>query len=619
MRKFIGLILSVILFSSILPIFADEGYFEDDYRRELYSEPIVCIFQPDDARVDKQKWKIWISDMKPALETWRSILSSSSYSGGNWEITLVDIPLDKQDRVNYSACDIKVHFTPTSYPEHPEWLGWYTYGTGEIKLVYTKSEICKTVLNSKYHIYEYGYCQTDLLERSKRMASVLQHEFGHALGLSHYVSDNSALIQQWYDNDGIGAPSIMTVQPPNEELKKITSIDVNLVREIYGYQGFGKKTNNPSVFFEPIIEPKHEPEVSGIQNIQVKPYQTTSTKITGYIPEELYSRGTPVEFEITKPDGTKESSATMVSSHQYFEYPMVFGSSSLTGTYEILVIYKGEFVQKNVINISKSTTTNNNQNSVLSNVNGASGKYLEKISITSDDNKYQVKSFFGKTSSVSSIRVTAENECPMKKQVFQKDFIFRSGTEVSFSFFQLSSGKPYTCSIHFSITDFDGHELDSIKVDYDLQTTAKQSTQTTKSQPIQTTKSTVQKNIENNQKESAFELKNNIHKKLDELRDKFSSARKTLESMSVESSVSKEKINQARTLLRLNWEMSEFEERVQRGDRQMDFNEFANAKTWYTNNEKSIQESENILKQISTLIEEVQKVEQKTCFLFWCW
>ena len=44
-----------------------------------------------------------------------------------------------------------------------------------------------------------------------------------------------------------------------------------------------------------------------------------------------------------------------------------------------------------------------------------------------------------------------------------------------------------------------------------------------------------------------------------------------------------------------------------------------NDHTLSTNNEKSIQESESVLKQISTLIEEAQKAEQKTCFLFWCW
>jgi len=124
----------------------------------------------------------------------------------------------------------------------------------------------------------------------------------------------------------------------------------------------------------------------------------------------------------------------------------------------------------------------------------------------------------------------------------------------------------------------------------------------------------------NDEKESAFELKNNIHKKLDELKNRFSIARTSLESVSVESSDAKEKINQARILLRVNWEMNDdFEERVQRGDRQMNFNEYANAKTWYANNEKSIQESESVLKQISTLIEEAQKADQKTCFLFWCW
>jgi hypothetical protein len=456
--------------------FGDEGYFEDNYNRELKHEPTVCFFQPDDSRVDEKKWKIWMSDMKPAIETWRSILGSSS-PDGYWGITIVDIPLDKQDMVNDQACDIKVYFTKTSLQNSPQALGWYS-GFGNITILYTQSQICKTVLDSKYHIYQYGYCQTNLLERSKRMASVLQHEIGHAIGLSHYVSDNYELMQQWYDGDKGGFPSIMTFQPPNEELKKITPLDVNLVLKIYGSQGFGKKTNTSPVFNEPIIEPKQEPNVSDIQNIQVKPYQTTSTKITGYIPEKFYTRGTPVEFQVTKPDGTKESFATMVSSHQYFEYPMIFGSSSITGTYDILVIYKGEFIQKSAINISKSTS-NTGQNLKTPNTYHTSGKYLERISITSDNNEYHVKSYLGKSSSPTlPIRITAENECPMKKQVFQNDFLFRTGDEVSFSFYQTNQGKPSKCTVYFSITDFNGNVLDSIKTSYELQPTNKKNPST---------------------------------------------------------------------------------------------------------------------------------------------
>lgn len=481
-KIFWSLVFSTILLTSgiagsIQPVSAsEEGYFENNYGKQISRPPTVCIFQPDDPRISEQRWDIWYSDMIPAIDTWKSVLQQSG--SGNWDITTVEIPLNKVDLLNYEKCDILVNFVEKPDTSYENYFGRAFIGTGIIEIVYSNSYSCGTEYNSELGFYVVSYCFTNLFKRSKLMANTLQHEFGHILGLGHYRGYDQTTTEEWY-NGKKGSPSIMAWIEPNEEMRQISKIDIDEIRRIYGYQGFGKKTNDSPVFNEPIIEPKHEPEVSGVQNIQVKPYQTSSTKITGYIPEELYSRGTPVEFEVTKPNGSKESFATMVNRHQYFEYPMVFDSNSMSGTYQILVIYKGEFVQKNAVNLSKSTTSYNSQKTTLPNSNTATGTYLTKISITSENNEYYVKSVLGKTdSSTSSIRITAENECPMKKQVFQKDFLFKTGNEVSFSFYQTNQGKPSQCAIYFSITDFNGKKLDSIKTSYELQPINKQNLST---------------------------------------------------------------------------------------------------------------------------------------------
>jgi len=42
---------------------ADNGYFESDYGRVLSHEPTICLFQPDDIRIDEKKWKNYVKEM----------------------------------------------------------------------------------------------------------------------------------------------------------------------------------------------------------------------------------------------------------------------------------------------------------------------------------------------------------------------------------------------------------------------------------------------------------------------------------------------------------------------------------------------------------------------------
>lgn len=91
-----------------------------------------------------------------------------------------------------------------------------------------------------------------------------------------------------------------------------------------------------------------------VEILEVEPYKTVQTKIIGNVPDRLYSRGTPVEIQITNPVGEKSSAGIMSSKQGKFEYPMLFNSKSIIGKYEILVVYKDEVLQKNIIELIKS-------------------------------------------------------------------------------------------------------------------------------------------------------------------------------------------------------------------------------------------------------------------------
>ena len=334
-----------------------EGYFEYDYGKQVSRPPTVCIFQPDDSRIDEQRWNRWYSEMKFALDTWRSILNQSG--DGNWDITTVNVPLDKLDLLNFSKCDITVQFVDKPYLENGEYanaLGWWR--TGNITIVYSEYEFCGKEYFSEYKIMINKYCFGNNIERPKLMASVLQHEFGHAIGMGHFVSYSYVSMQNWYDY-GIGYPSIMTPMPPNEELKEITQIDIIEVREIYGERGFGKKINFPApVFNEPVI-PEPIIPVADLRNIYVSGNSETTT-ISGNVPDKLFKRGTFLEIIIQKPDGSIESKATTVSkTYHKYEYPLTFGSSSQVGMYEISLKFDGTVFEKIPINVIKESSTPN--------------------------------------------------------------------------------------------------------------------------------------------------------------------------------------------------------------------------------------------------------------------
>jgi hypothetical protein len=165
----------------------------------------------------------------------------------------------------------------------------------------------------------------------------------------------------------------------------------------------------------------------------------------------------------------------------------------------------------------------------ISDNNEISGKYLDNITIQVENNQYTVKSDLGAFLS-TPVRITAENECPFKKQVFQQDYRDGAGNKVSFSFYQLSNGKPDTCSINFSIADFNGNKLDSIKVDYNLQVTKKQPPETVK--PFEYKKETL-------------ELQKNADQKINSLKSGITSAEKSLKSTNYKKSQAKEEVKKA--------------------------------------------------------------------------
>jgi len=482
-----SIVIFTIAFVLVVPTtaFGAGGYWEDEWGKLLTHSPTVCVFQPDDSRIDEQRWKRWYSDAKTGIDTWENVLTNSG--SGNWQISVIEVPLEKKDLLNYNTCDISIHFVKQLTETSGNCMNAFgcASSSGYIRIVYSDFGYCGKEFNSEYNIMINTYCFTDNFTRSKQMANTVQHEFGHTLGLGHYRGYDSISTQSWYDSK-IGAPSIMAWIEPNEEVRQITQNDVNKIREYYGSNGFAKKTSSTPIFNEPYV-PEPVIPVAGTINLQITG-NSVQKMITGYIPDTLYKRGTYLEIEIQRPNGSTESKAVTVSKTLHsFKHNLTFNQSSQEGLYTISLKFDGTVFKKIPINVSKNSVSAIASNSV-------SSKYLENITIKENKNKYTVTSYLSSSYPSNQIRIIAENECPFKKQVFQQDFRFNTGKPISFSFNQLSNGKPPVCIIHFTVSNFEGQKLDSVKAEYNTQT-KQQKTLTTETKQQKTLSSETTKSV----------------------------------------------------------------------------------------------------------------------------
>lgn len=357
-------IIIALAFVLLIPVnaFATQGYWVDEWGKQFSHSPTVCLFQPNDSRVDENRWKIWYTDAKTGIDTWRSILSQTG--PGNWDITIVEVPLDKADLLNHSACDVSVHFVKQLYETDGNCA--YALGcawqNGLIKIVYSNFEYCGKKFFSEYGINMHTYCFSDNFARSKQMANTVQHEFGHTLGLGHYRGYDSITTQSWYDSK-IGAPSIMAWIEPNEEVRQITQNDVNRILDWYSSKGFGKKTNHTPIFNERII-PEPVIGVSGTGTIHLSEGKSSTFTISGSIPDKLYKRGEYLQIIIQKPDGITKYEATSVSKTlKKFNHNLTFNSNDPTGKYKISLKFNDKVFDKKEINVIKQSATSYSTNS----------------------------------------------------------------------------------------------------------------------------------------------------------------------------------------------------------------------------------------------------------------
>ena len=326
-----------------------------EWGTKIQGIPLVCILEPDED--DKILTEIFVeritNQVRVSIDEWEILLKQSENSRDKsmWEINQVTVPFEEQQEFDYEKCNVFIHFKDKPELED-DWykvLGKTQYEQGtarsDIVIYYTEIKYCKT--EDAEWIY-YDPCYGDTHRLMQQLRSVAKHEFGHSLGLGHYVSDSIEVNIAWAQGASAN-PSIMAVfthQNFNENV--IRPKDIEKVRSMYGENGFFHHITKE--------EPTFHSFGTSLQEYIIPDGGFQIASIDGLIYSEKYISGVPVIIQITRPDGTSVSTNIRVNSDGVFYMQKIIDSSAAKGTYFAIASYRGEKSNEITFNLVTEAT-----------------------------------------------------------------------------------------------------------------------------------------------------------------------------------------------------------------------------------------------------------------------
>ena len=330
------------------------GFFGDVFGEANYSitahprfsnQPIVCVYEPDEPNARDIIKELWVKETELGIKFWEYELGTTEYrQTDKWKIDVLNIPLEDSPFFDNKDCDVEVRFDPTGSATSSgsvyAGVHWFDGVRSQIRLVYTDLEVCRTWTEGNYRYTE--WCYKDDYVRTKALGNIATHEFGHAIGLGHYTSDDPEENRQW-SSDPYGSPSVMTESVHyNEELNKIRKIDLDKVKELYDYQGFGKpKQTTPQNI--PVFEEKN---LGGFESFFTSQIEYVKKKgsvdfvtISGKVTEDVFSIGQNVLIKIVFPDGHDAELKALATINRQFSIQIRVDDTIQIGKYTLEAKY----------------------------------------------------------------------------------------------------------------------------------------------------------------------------------------------------------------------------------------------------------------------------------------
>ena len=253
LAKKLSLVLALItVFINISQASALEAYRDLDFK--ISYDPTVCATEPVEPDIDGAG-KSLLDQTRLSVLDWQTKLREATHSKDLWTMNFVPVTLDQKKNFDYTKCDIEFYFEREPQEENEKFtvLGLTSLDKSTSKPIVTiyylqidpNLQYHETIKdNIIYYRYEGEPHYLDYLRNEDQLASVIRHEFGHALGLGHYMVYDAASYEMW-EGGRIVPPSVMVpISPEFTGRFGITTNDMEKMTEIYGYDGFGPKPSS---------------------------------------------------------------------------------------------------------------------------------------------------------------------------------------------------------------------------------------------------------------------------------------------------------------------------------------------------------------------------------------
>jgi len=336
------------------------------YTPRIKNTPLVCVIEPDpqsDQYLDEDYVKRLLKETDISISEWETQLKQKAIKKTDkdkWEINYTKIPLYEQENYPYDNCDVFIQFQakPANENDFYKKIGESEFeikNTGRTNIIIYYADIKYCVSQDKEYYY-YDPCYTDSPRITPQIGTVIRHEFGHALGLGHYVSDDADLNLSWASGL-VDAPSIMVIfSHENTKLNKLKTIDIDKVYSIYGNDGFSQNRDSEvKSVFGFLKTSKSEYIKSKLDNEIVTIFgNVTADKMKGQF----------VTITLEKPDGTVEEIRSILNSNKTFNTQFMIHEWTPIGIYRFNASYIGYDSDELTFEILEQTFTEPSANKI---------------------------------------------------------------------------------------------------------------------------------------------------------------------------------------------------------------------------------------------------------------